>query len=355
VHLSLSVTKYGKCRSASEWWPRVSRMLQGLAMSLAASACGDQAARERAHTPLDQPPVDLQIGVTADTAAAWAHRSTHDVDLNANGSPGRLVVASDVTVMASGEPLWEDGHRWAIYVEEGDRRTLLYAAFLPHGTAEVALAAPDELGRRDVVVVERTPQHSRTLVVAYDSVGSARTVSFANYPLERWLPSLTATRSPSRAGDSAVPAPAATPAPWSRDSLAAAAVPAAYPAAWRAAENRATCAVVAPAATRVPNAQARTAVFSGGWGVAYDAPGERSLFGVAGTGATPGNLYQGWTRSRAWSDGSRAIWGPEGGRGPNQLAYLRIAGQGCLYNVWSRVGEPHLAFLLDQLRFVRVE
>ena len=30
----------------------------------------------------------------------------------------------------------------------------------------------------------------------------------------------------------------------------------------------------------------------------------------------------------------------------------RIAGQGCLYNVWSRLGVPHLEYLLGQLRYV---
>lgn len=40
--------------------------------------------------------------------------------------------------------------------------------------------------------------------------------------------------------------------------------------------------------------------------------------------------------------------------GPNQLAYLRIPGQDCLYNVWSALGRMHLEQLLAALRFVRV-
>ena len=55
----------------------------------------------------------------------------------------------------------------------------------------------------------------------------------------------------------------------------------------------------------------------------------------------------------ATADGSTAGYGPEGGTGPAQLAYLRIAGQGCLYNVWSRLGRAHLEQLLGALRFVR--
>ncbi|HEY5610921.1 MAG TPA: hypothetical protein VIL97_06930 [Thermoanaerobaculia bacterium] len=34
-------------------------------------------------------------------------------------------------------------------------------------------------------------------------------------------------------------------------------------------------------------------------------------------------------------------------------AYLRIAGQQCLYNLWSRLGRDHLELLLDELRLVR--
>jgi len=35
-----------------------------------------------------------------------------------------------------GIPLWEDGHRWDVIVEDGDARTLLYGAFVPNGDAD---------------------------------------------------------------------------------------------------------------------------------------------------------------------------------------------------------------------------
>lgn len=98
----------------------------------------------------------------------------------------------------------------------------------------------------------------------------------------------------------------------------------------------------------------RRANFSNGWGVAWDLPDLRSAFGIAGTGVDAADpSYSEWPYSRTWSDGSTAGYGSEGGTGPNQLAYLRIAGQGCLYNVWSRLGREHLEHLLEQLRFVR--
>jgi hypothetical protein len=160
-------------------------------------------------------------------------------------------------------------------------------------------------------------------------------------------------------GDSsgASPPPAAlSPAPWSGASLRASEVPSVYMDVWRRAENRQRCALLAPA--RLPSASAnaapRAATFSGGWGVAYDAPDQRSAFGVAGSGtsAWSSGIYDQWPHRITWADSSRAEYGLEGGTGPNWLAYLRIPGQDCLYNVWSRQGRAHLEALLGSLRFV---
>lgn len=149
------------------------------------------------------------------------------------------------------------------------------------------------------------------------------------------------------------PAESGVDAPWQRQPLAPDAVSAAYHEAWRAAENRDVCAPIAPASTGAEGAVARRATFSGGWGVAYDLPEQRSAFGVAGTGVDVSDpTWSGWPHSMTWDDGSTAGYGPEGGSGPNQLAYLRITGQGCLYNVWSRLGREHLEQLLGQLRFI---
>ena len=153
-----------------------------------------------------------------------------------------------------------------------------------------------------------------------------------------------------------VETPARQPAPWSGEPLAAGEAPAAYSSAWAAAANRATCALVAVADPDVTqNASARPATFSGGWGVAFDKPELRSAFGVAGTGVEASDAtYSDWPHHIEWSDGSSAGYGPEGGTGPNHLAYLRITGQGCLYNVWSRLGRAHLEEMLGALRFVEM-
>ena len=148
------------------------------------------------------------------------------------------------------------------------------------------------------------------------------------------------------------PAPSPPPAPWSASSLENA--PDIYLREWRDAENRETCAPLAfaPAAVE-PGAEPRAATFSGGWAVAYDLPGRRSAFGIAGTGVEPGpDTYDAWPHRLQWADGSSAGYGPEGGSGPRQLAYLRVSGERCLYNVWSQLGRAHLERLLGSLRRV---
>jgi hypothetical protein len=153
-------------------------------------------------------------------------------------------------------------------------------------------------------------------------------------------------------------------------------VPAVYLAEWRKAENRDTCALLVPASLGDgEGATPRRANFSGGWAVAYDKPGEsgtdpsgyacdscgRGAMGVAGTGADAGgDTYTGWPLHRQWADGSHADYGPSQGVGaqassakPEYLAYLFVAGQKCLYNVWSYIGQSHLERMLDNLRHVQ--
>ena len=136
------------------------------------------------------PPIDTDR-ITLAEAQRWAYRRGVDADLDADGSPERVILTADVQVNAAGAALWEDGHRWAVIVEDGDARTLVYGAFLPNGHAEAAVLVPHATRRRDVLVRERTPDQSRVLVIAYDKPGAARTVSAAYDQVEQWLPSLT--------------------------------------------------------------------------------------------------------------------------------------------------------------------
>jgi hypothetical protein len=150
--------------------------------------------------------------------------------------------------------------------------------------------------------------------------------------------------------------PAMPAAPWSAPPIASTSIPRIYSDVWRVAENRSRCALLAPVALSPEDSAAasRKATFSGGWAVAYDLPQLRSAFGVAGSGsdAWGPDTYAQWPHNTIWSDRSSAGYGPEAGTGPNWLAYVKIPGQGCLYNVWSRRGQTHLERIIESLRFV---
>lgn len=169
------------------------------------------------------------------------------------------------------------------------------------------------------------------------------------------------------------------PSPWvSAPPLAAAEVPV-LAAVWEEAENRESCAALAPSGG-IAGATPRPANFSGGWAVAWDAPDGpgmsadgafcedcgRSAVGVAGAGvaAVEGDV-RAFPNLMEWDDGSLVGYGVEGsvpgavddastsgGDSATQLAFLSVAGQDCLYNIWSRRSEVELLDVIGRLRFV---
>jgi hypothetical protein len=142
-------------------------------------------------------------------------------------------------------------------------------------------------------------------------------------------------------------------------------------AEWRKAENKSACAPLAFTADGDANGRPRRANFFGGWAVAFDLPNRRSAYGVAGTGGPMGvsdaDLRK-WPHIKQYDEksflgaGSTAGYGLSGnkeysasnpdGVGEESLAYLKVEGQGCLYNVWSQLGTRHLEFLLDHLKLI---
>lgn len=144
-------------------------------------------------------------------------------------------------------------------------------------------------------------------------------------------------------------------------------------AEWRKADNRGACAPLGFPGGASGGGQPRRAYFGGGWAVAFDRASLRSALGIAGVGLLPGDddpferqraeLVRQWPYARELprlGRGAIAGYGIEGakplsaadgdGRGLGLLAYVRVPGQRCLYNVWSKLGLAHLERLLDALR-----
>jgi len=144
---------------------------------------------------------------------------------------------------------------------------------------------------------------------------------------------------------------------------------------WRKSDRPDECAPIAFTSNGGAPAAARRANFSGGWAVAFDTPEVRSAYGVAGPGILDGDdappaaqaerLGKQWphfTTLASLPAPAFAGYGVEGaqdypadspdGGGLNSVAYVRVGGQQCTYNVWSRLGRAHLEVLLDSLRML---
>lgn len=154
----------------------------------ALGACNANPSSAPSPNPLSALPIDSARVATVQATSSWSYRRQVSADLDGEGDPETIVLTADVTVTADGRVLWEDGHRWALYVEgDSGPATLLYSAFVPNGFVEVAILAPDDAGRRKILIQERTPSQLRALEVEY-AVGASRLSSFAYYQTEQWIP-----------------------------------------------------------------------------------------------------------------------------------------------------------------------
>lgn len=154
-------------------------------------------------------------------------------------------------------------------------------------------------------------------------------------------------------------------APWASGELSIDAAPEAVMSAWTGAENRGWCAPLVPSGVT----DARASALDGGWALEVDqrgAPGVRadgqpcrrcgrSAFGIAGTSMPVDSLNDMDTDAApapTYADGSATLISSEDGVAS---ATISVGGQGCVYQVWSFLGEDHLRELIEGLRVVAVE
>ncbi len=142
-------------------------------------------------------------------------------------------------------------------------------------------------------------------------------------------------------------------APWELEPLPVAEVPGVLVDEWRVAENRTWCRAVFPESL-LARTDVRAANFSGGWGIAFDSP-TRSALGVAGAAVTPlPDQATRWPNRIRFADGTVFGWGGEGldESNPKRLGELVLPGQGCVYQLWSSVGDEMLVEMAKSLRSV---
>lgn len=96
-------------------------------------------------------------------AAGWEYALAERADLDGDGFQEQLWVLAQVTLADDGQPLWEDGQEWQVYVEDEDGITThLFAGLV-------------QLGRLDVSI---THMPQPTILVQTTSYSSARTYEF---------------------------------------------------------------------------------------------------------------------------------------------------------------------------------
>lgn len=127
--------------------------------------------------------VDTSIAPAIAGRGGWDYQQSTSADLDADGQVERVVLTAQVALMR-GRPLWDDGQRWQVYVEESDNtRTYIYARFVQLGTVSLRLTEPDSGQRPTIVLLEQLPDRLAIYEVEYLGPGRARTTE----PYERAL------------------------------------------------------------------------------------------------------------------------------------------------------------------------
>ena len=124
------------------------------------AAVAREGTQQRAEALADTIPDLLQSRVPPAAAGdpGWVYQQSVVADVDADGKDETIYLISDVTLDAGGAPLWEDGHRWQVYVREDDGTiTRLYARFLPNGKLTADIVVPPSGTALGIVLLEQTP------------------------------------------------------------------------------------------------------------------------------------------------------------------------------------------------------
>lgn len=103
----------------------------------------------------------------------WNYQQSVSADLTGDGQPDRVVMTARVELVR-GQPAWDDGQPWQVYVEpSGGSRTYLYAQRLQLGTLTMRLSQPDSSQLPTVILLEQLPDRMRILEASFLTTTSA--------------------------------------------------------------------------------------------------------------------------------------------------------------------------------------
>lgn len=152
--------------------------------STAAAAATPDSARSSRTSVANLFQERVPLAAAGDSGWHYAQRVTADLD--GDNADETVVLISDVSLDTRGRPLWEDGHRWQVYVEEKDgARTHLYARFLPMGKLTASLTRSDTGTTPSVLLLEQTPDWLGAYEVSYQGPRRAPVLTRFERQLDR--------------------------------------------------------------------------------------------------------------------------------------------------------------------------
>lgn len=101
--------------------------------------------------------IDPQQPLTSADDPQWQFQRTATADFDGDGVEERAVLIARIELV-DGQPAWDDGQPWQMYIEEPDgTRTYVYARFLQLGSLEALLTGTIEAQVPGITLLERTP------------------------------------------------------------------------------------------------------------------------------------------------------------------------------------------------------
>ena len=111
--------------------------------------------------------IDSTIPPAVAGEAGWDYHQSVEVDLTGDGQPERVVLTARVE-MVRGQPAWDDGQPWQVYIEApGGGRTYLYAQRLQLGTLTMEVGRSDAGLPATVVLLEQLPEQLSLYEASY--------------------------------------------------------------------------------------------------------------------------------------------------------------------------------------------
>lgn len=113
--------------------------------------------------------IDHTIATAAAGKDGWNYYRSGTADLNGDGTVERIVLATEVELVG-GQPAWDDGHHWQVYVESsGGVRTQLYTQRLQLGTLTLRLTGGT--GGPKILLIEHLPDSIKVYEIVYEGSG----------------------------------------------------------------------------------------------------------------------------------------------------------------------------------------